>query len=386
MAIMEQAIDKEFPLAPDLVYLNHAAVSPWPVRTARAIKRFADENVSQGSLNYPQWMNVEAELRQQCQQLINAPSADDIALLKNTSEALSVVAYGLQWQPGDNIVISDQEFPSNRIVWQSLQRYGVEVRTAHLDMQAENPELALQQCCDARTRLLAISSIQYASGFRADLVSLGKFCRNNDILFCVDAIQSIGAVSLDVQEIGADFMMADGHKWMLAPEGLALFYCSSRMREQLTLQQYGWHMTEDFLNFNQTDWQPAASGRRFECGSPNMLGVHGLHASLSLLLEIGIIEVESRVLERAEMIMQAVQSSPALELVTPQQTGRHGGIVTFRHKSIAAEHALQQLTQPSQLTKVRISCASRGGGIRFAPHFYTPKDAIARAMECVNQL
>ena len=138
MAIMEQAIDKEFPLAPDLVYLNHAAVSPWPVRTARAIKRFADENVSQGSLNYPQWMNVEAELRQQCQQLINAPSADDIALLKNTSEALSVVAYGLQWQPGDNIVISDQEFPSNRIVWQSLQRYGVEVRTAHLDMKTRN--------------------------------------------------------------------------------------------------------------------------------------------------------------------------------------------------------------------------------------------------------
>jgi len=380
MPMTESAIDQEFSLDRDLIYLNHAAVSPWPTRTAQAIKQFADENATQGSLNYPKWLALETELRELCRALINAPSVNDIALLKNTSEALSVVAYGLQWQAGDNIVISDQEFPSNRIVWQSLQRYGVELRTARLDLQDDNPEQALLQCCDNRTRLLAISSIQYATGLRSDLATLGQFCRRNGILFCVDAIQSIGAVQLDVQQIGADFIMADGHKWMLAPEGLALFYCSSRMRDQLTLRQYGWHMTEDYLNFNQTDWQPAASGRRFECGSPNMLGVHGLHASLSLLQEIGMAEVESRVLERSEMIMQAVQDSPCLELVTPQKTGRYGGIVSFRHKTLDAEQALQKLAQQ------RISCAARRGAIRFSPHFYTPRDAIARAMDCATQL
>jgi cysteine desulfurase/selenocysteine lyase len=380
MTISEQTIVGEFPLTEGLVYLNHAAVSPWPLRTSNAIKQFADENTAQGSLNYPRWLQIEAELRQQCRQLINAPSVEDIALLKNTSEALSVVAYGLNWRAGDNIVITDQEFPSNRIVWQSLQRYGVQVRVANLDMQAENPEQALIQCCDNRTRLLAISSIQYATGFRADLEALGNHCRMNDILFCVDAIQSIGAVNIDVQAIKADFVMADGHKWMLAPEGLALFYCSSRVRKQLTLRQYGWHMTEDYLNFNRTDWQPATSGRRFECGSPNMLGVHGLHASLSLLLEVGMDEVESRILQRAEMIMQTVEDSPRLELVTPRHPGRYGGIVTFRHRDIDAETCLARLTQQ------QISCAARGGAIRFAAHFYTPPDAIAQALEYVNQL
>lgn len=380
MTISEQTILNEFPLRPGLIYLNHAAVSPWPLRTALAIKQFAEENAAQGSLAYPHWLDIEAELRQQCRQLINAPGSDDIALLKNTSEALSVVAYGLDWSRGDNIVISDQEFPSNRIVWQSLQRYGVDVRIAHIDMQAKDPEQALMQCCDHRTRLLAISSIQYATGFRADLETLGSYCRTNDILFCVDAIQSIGAVSLDVQRIGADFVMADGHKWMLAPEGLALFYCSERIREKLTLRQYGWHMTQDYLNFNRTDWQPAAGGRRFECGSPNMLGIHGLHASLSLLLEAGMEQVESRVLERADMIMQAVQDSPRLELVTPAQPGRYGGIVAFRHKTIDAETCHQRLTQQ------QVSCAARGDAIRYAPHFYTTKDAITRAMTLVDAL
>ncbi|MGZ8928743.1 MAG: aminotransferase class V-fold PLP-dependent enzyme, partial [Methylobacter sp.] len=204
----------EFPLADKLIYLNHAAVGVWPKRTCTAVKRFAEENMRYGARNYPAWLHKEMELRRQFQALINAPSPDDIALVKNTSEALSFVAYGLDWRAGDNVVSSNEEFPSNRLPWQSLADRGVEFRQADL-AAAGSPEDALFALVDRRTRLLTISSIQFASGLRLDLDKIGAFCKQRNILFCVDAIQSLGAVQFDVQACGADFVMADGHKWML---------------------------------------------------------------------------------------------------------------------------------------------------------------------------
>lgn len=369
---------KEFSLREDILYLNHAAVAPWPQRTVTAVKKFAEENGTQGSKAYLHWLTVEAGLRGQLQQLINAPSSDDIALLKNTSEALSVVAFGLPWQTGDNIVSSNEEFPSNRVVWEALREQGVELRQADLQ-GADSPEDALFARVDARTRLLAVSSIQYASGRRLDLEKLGRFCRDHDILFCIDAIQSIGAVRFDVQAAQADFVMADGHKWMLGPEGLALFYCRAELREQLRLQQYGWHMTDAYVNFDQPTWQPAATARRFECGSPNMLGIHALSASVSLLLEIGMDGVEAAVLDNARTLFEAITASPQLELLSDASPGRFGGIVTFRHRSVDNQRLFEHLTQNG------VMCAQRGGGVRFSPHFYTAKEQLLRAVALAAQ-
>ncbi len=197
-------ISSDFSINSDIYYLNHAAVSPWPVRTGQIIKDFADENIHMGAKHYPRWMTVEQDLRENICQLINAPSSDDIALVKNTSEALSMVAYGLNWTPGDNIVIAEQEFPSNRIVWQSLQAQGVTVKFVDLyqNMHAGNtPEDNLLAAIDEKTRLLSVSSVQYGDGLRMDLKKLGEFCRQQQVLFCVDAIQSIGALTFDVQDI-----------------------------------------------------------------------------------------------------------------------------------------------------------------------------------------
>ena len=254
--------ESEFPLDDSIIYLNHAAVSPWPQRTADAVKRFADENVAFGSRNYPDWVATENSLRQQLQQLVNAASSDEIALLKNTSEALSVVAYGLPWTSGDNVVITNQEFPSNRVVWESLQKYGVTTRAADIT-GSKSPETAILDTLDDDTRLLSVSAVQYASGLKLDLSRLGAACRERDILFCVDAIQILGALQLDVQRCEADFVMADAHKWMLGPEGIALFYCRQSAMEQLDLKQYGWHMLEDLHNYDQSDWKIARSARRF---------------------------------------------------------------------------------------------------------------------------
>jgi selenocysteine lyase/cysteine desulfurase len=370
--------DSEFSLNDGLVYLNHAAVSPWPRRTAAAVKAFADENARLGSSNYPHWIEVESALREQLRQLVNAESVDEIALLKNTSEALSVVAYGLPWQRGDNVVITSQEFPSNRVVWESLQQFGVTTRAADMT-QSESPEAAIIACMDTGTRLLSVSSVQYGTGLRLDLEQLGTACRERDILFCVDAIQSLGALPFDVQACHADFVMADGHKWLLGPEGIALFYCRHARMQRLALRQYGWHMLEDHLNFDRHSWEIARSARRFECGSPNMTGIHALHASLELVHETGMQAIRTRVLENTRFMLDFFSQRPhSFRLLTPQDSARHAGIVTFLplHESAAAVHHM--------LTRENVACAQRGGGVRFSPHFYTPRKQLCRALELLD--
>ncbi len=371
--VLSELIDKEFSLDSSLIYLNHAAVSPWPVRTQSAVTQFANENANFGATRYLDWLKIEKNLKKQLQQLINAPSADDIALLKNTSEALSFVAFGLKWAPGDNIVISNQEFPSNKIVWQQLKHQGVKLREVDLNT-GSSPEDALIDAIDNNTRLLSISSVQYASGLRMNLIRLGEICKARKIFFCVDAIQSIGALNFDVQAIQADFVMADTHKWMLGPEGIALFYCREGIREQLKLGEFGWHMVEDMHNFAQTDWQAAKSARRFECGSPNMLGIHAANSSISLLLEIGLAKIETAVLERAHYTVECIEQSKNLILISSLDPDRRSGIITFRSHKAASEKLYQTLMGK------RIICANRGGGIRFSPHFYTAKNLIKDAV------
>lgn len=377
---MTSPIDRdEFPHLSRLVYLNHAAVAPWPRSVANAVNEFAEQNTLYGAQRYPRWLETEMTLRRRLAQLINAPHPDDIALLKNTSEALSVVAYGIDWQPGDNVVTSDQEFPSNRIVWESLKRrFGVELREVDL-ASAVTPEAALIQQTDANTRLLTISSIQYASGLRMDLVPLGRHCRANNIYFCVDAIQSLGAIPFDVQTVGADFVMADGHKWMLGPEGLALFYCRAALRDKLELHQYGWHMVDPLGDYDSKAWSVAHSARRFECGSPNMMAVHALNAAIKLILDYGIESIEQALLHRSEQMMKIINDHQGLTLLTPNEAGRYGGIVTFHVEGVDQPRLHQQMMEDE------VICAQRGGGIRFSPHFYTPLEQLERAFDKVRQ-
>lgn len=364
----------EFPLTDGLIYLNHAAVGPWPRRTCEAVQQFAMENFQQGARGYPQWLRVERALKAQLQRLINAPAVEDIALLKNTSEALSVVARGLSWRAGDNVVICAQEFPSNRIVWESLREFGVECRVVNIDTHGPDPEALLLAATDRATRLLSVSSVQYATGLRMDLARMGTHCRARDILFCVDAIQSLGVLPFDVQALHADFVVADGHKWLLGAEGLALFYCAAEWRERLRLHQYGWHMVERYDDFDAMEWIPARSARRFECGSPNMLGIHALHASLSLIEEIGVPAIADNCLRNSEYLIDLINTSDVLDLLTPARSGRFAGIVSFRSRHEDSR------TLYARLMAAGVVCAARGGGVRFSPHFYTRTDQLTRAL------
>ena len=366
-----------FVLDPEIIYLNHAAVAPWPVRVQEAVCRFARENAREGSRHYPRWLATEQRLRERAARLLGVPGTEGIALVKNTSEGLSFVAFGLDWQAGDEVVIPAGEFPSNRIVWESLAPQGVKVREVELDFL--QPEAALMAACGPATRLLSVSAVQYASGLRLDLARLGACCRERGILFCVDAIQWLGALPFDAVAAGADFVVADGHKWLLAPEGLGLFYCREALLDRLRLHEYGWHMVAEPGDFDRPDWAPAATARRFECGSPNMLGVHALDAALGLLLDVGLDRVAARIARRTDRLVAALADHDRYRLLSPRDPERRGGIVTFA-----------PLTEPPEalfgrLQAAGVQCALRGGGVRFSPHFHTPMAQIDRVLELLQR-
>jgi len=362
----------DFDLDPDLLYLNHAAIAPWPRRTVKAVTDFAAEQGRLGSKRYLDWLGVEHRLRERAARLLGAQSADEIALLKSTSEGLSFIAQGLDWQDGDNIVTIAQEFPSNRIVWETLAERGVVPRALDLST-SQAPEADLLALCDADTRLIAVSWVQYGRGQRLDISSLAAACRQRGILLCLDAIQGLGALPFDLATSPVDIIVADGHKWMLGPEGLALFWCRPELRDQLRLTEFGWHMVEDMGNFDRKDWRPASSARRFECGSPNMLGVHALEASLSLLEETGATAIAAAIETAVARLVELIDEA-GFELLSPRIPERRAGIVTFRVPGVD-QQALYQ-----RLMKQGLMCASRGGGLRFSPHFYTPEDHLPRAI------
>ncbi|MDX1297492.1 MAG: aminotransferase class V-fold PLP-dependent enzyme [Pseudomonas sp.] len=372
------AVHDEFPQLPGLRYLNHAAVSPWPQRAVDAVSRFASENARIGARNYPSWLQVERRLRERFQRLLNAPTCADIALVKNTSEALSFVAFGLDWRTGDQVVISDEEFPSNRIVWEALAPLGVEV--VQVNLHNGDAEAALLAACGPRTRLMAISAVQYASGLRLDLPRLGQGCKARGVLLCIDAIQQLGALPFDVQASQCAFAMADGHKWLLGPEGLGVFYCRSDLRAQLKLHEYGWHMLEHAGDYQRRDWQPAHSARRFECGSPNMLGAMALEASLSLLEDVGMPQVEQALQARMQWLIDGLQKCAGIRFHSPLAQPQRAGILNFSLDGWAQPALFERLKQQ------QVICAQRGAGIRLSPHFYTTPQVIEETLQLLQQL
>lgn len=361
----------QFPINDTHCYLNHAAVAPWPRCASEAVQQFAQENMNSGAEHYMNWLTLETKLRENIAALIQS-RPNQIALVKNTSEALSFVAYGIEWQQGDVVVIPDEEFPSNSIVWESLSNKGVVVKK--VSVKGDDPEAALLEAIAQKPKLISVSAVQYATGIRLNLERLGNACRRHDVLYCVDAIQAVGALAFDVEAIQCDFAMADGHKWMLGPEGLGFFYVADRALNRLTLNEYGWHMVENPGNYYQTEWQIAADARRFECGSPNLLAAHALHASTSLLLKHGIHQVETDIRERCLYLSDRLRTLGAA-MITPEAAIGASGILTVTSGDQDPIDAWRALMAQ------RVICMHRGGGLRFSPHFHTPLSVLDEAAE-----
>jgi len=370
---------RQFPSLQSGLYFNHAAMAPWPACTAEAVTRFAAENTREGPSRYAEWIALEHKLRKALARLTGASSVQDIALLKNTTEGVSTVAWGLDWKSGENIVLPRDEFASNRLPWLAQQAHGVEVREVDI-RAAKHAETALIEALDRHTRIMAVSSVQWSDGFRLDLQTLGEACRDRGALFFVDAIQELGALSLDVTSCHISFLAADAHKWMLGPEGIAVFYSREDARAQLRLLQQGWHMFENPWFFTRPDWTPAASARRFEAGSPNSVGQVALKASLDLLLETGIDRIERRVRCNTDLMFEHLQSLPELRLISRTEPERRSGIVTFRHEESDAR-SIQR-----ELARHRVSCAVRDNAVRLSPHYYQGKEEVDEVFALIRNV
>lgn len=370
---------QQFPSRDHGLYFNHAAIAPWPVCAAESVCQFARENAQQGPAHYAQWIALEQSLRECLAELIGAASKQDIALLKNTTEGICTVAWGLDWQAGDNVVLPQGEFSSNRLPWLAQRERGVEVR--EIDIRtAVSAESALIAAMDENTRLLAVSSVQWSDGFRLDLPALGTACHARGVLFFVDAIQQLGALRLDVSSCHISFLAADAHKWLLGPEGIAVFYSHEEARSQLRLQQQGWHMFDNPWGFGRQDWTPSAAARRFEAGSPNSLGQVAFKASLQLLLATGLEWIERRVQDNTALMLQHLQAMPGIRLLSHPEPMRRSGIVTFRPAETSAV-----LVQRA-LARHHVSCAVRDQAIRLSPHFYQGPEDIDEVFRIIRQV
>ncbi len=368
-----------FDLDPRLVYLDHAAVAPLPRAAAEAACRFAREAAVRGALRYERWLETEARLRARAAALFGS-EPDDVAIVKNTSEGLSLLAFGLDWRRGDGIVHCADDFPANRHVWEAAAaRFGLVRRTVAIAREPD-PEAALIAALDAGpTRVLAVSSVHYATGLRLDLARLGAACAERGVILCVDAIQSLGALRMDVRGWGIHWAAADGHKWLLGPEGCGLLYAAPELRERVALTQVGWHTAARPGDFEAPALRPRTDAARYEPGSPNLLGIHALEASLALLQEAGADTVERLVLDNAGHLIEGATAlhTDGLPLlpVSPADADRRSGIVALEVGDPPGAAALQ-----ARLRERGVVCAQRAGLLRLSPHFYITREELDRAL------
>jgi cysteine desulfurase / selenocysteine lyase len=359
---------EEFPVSRELIYLNHAAISPLCRRATEAMKRLTDDAARFGSLHYDEWMNAYAGLRRAAAKLVNATPAE-IAIVKNTSEGIATVAAGLNWKPGDRVIAFLEEFPANYFPWARLESRGVVVNWFSIYDPIERIAKALPGA-----RLLAISFVNYLSGHRVDLQRLGELCHQHGCFFFVDAIQGLGAFPLDVELCHIDALAADGHKWLLGPEGNGILYVRKSKIDDIEPIEFGWTNPARYADYSSRDMTLRADAGRYECGTLNTVGCFGLQASIEYLLEVGIDTVSSLVNRLAERIYQGVRSK-GYEVLRERTRESGSGIVSFRHPEVDARAIV------SDLKRNRVLAAGRQGWIRMAPHFYLTPDDIDRVLD-----
>lgn len=359
----------EFPVTERFTYLNHAAVAPLPRRTADAIRVFAEDACLNGSAHYQDWMATCEAARTAAARLVNA-SSSEIAFVKNTSEGIATVALGFPWKAGDKIVAFEEEFPANYYIWKKLEEWkGVHVEWLSCFDPLEKIEQAARGA-----RLLAISFVQYLSGYRSDLAAIGEICRREGVFFFVDAIQGLGAFPFDVRAMNIQGFAADGHKWMLGPEGQGLLYVQQDWQDRIEPVEFGWTTVAGFNDYASRDMTPRHDAGRYECGTLNTTGLHGLRTSLEFILEVGVERIGPAVQALGDQLA-AGASRLGYEVAGPARTATTGaGIVSIRHPRMDSRMVHARLRDSG------FQAAPRQGWVRLSPHFYIRPDDIDRML------
>jgi cysteine desulfurase/selenocysteine lyase len=368
----------ELPITEVCVYLNHAGISPLPRRSVQRMAEFAEVSSRTGDQAWPERMREAERVRGMAARLLGAARSHEVAFVENTSSALSMVAEGLDWRPGDNVVGAVLEFPSNVYPWMSLADRGVEYRQAEERDGRIDPE-ELLSLVDGRTRMLALSWVQYASGFRSDLARLGRACRERGVLFVVDVIQGLGALRLDVERDLVDVAAASTHKWLLGAEGLGLLYVSDRVVDRIRPVRSGWRSMRDQNRWTEYDIDWNEGAKRFESGTFNIYGIAALGGSLDLIFEAGVEAVERRVLALADRAARGL-ADLGFTVVSSREPSETSGILTATHPGLDAADLVRRLAAKD------IVVAARAGRFRISAHFYNTEEEIDRCLAGVAEI
>jgi len=359
-------IRKLFPITEKYIYLDHAGVAPVSILASDASARYMKSATHNAEFDYDDLMEEVEQVRNDFAKLISS-SPEEIAFVRNTSHGISLVAGGLDWKEGDSVIVYEKTFPANIYPWLNLESRGVKVKF----IKAEKSFFTLSdidELVDSSTRLISLSSVEFTNSYRADLESVGKYCREKGIYFFVDAIQTLGVFPMDVNKYNIDFLAADGHKWLLSPEGTGIFYCSNRIVSRLNPPILGWKSIINEFEFETIDFDLKPNALKFEEGSQSLLGILTLGASLKFLLKLGINNVQNEIQRLGEVII-GLAKDRGFQINSPLDKELRGGAIVFSgdfNPDLVKE----------KLDEKKIMVKSRGGGIRVAPHIYNTEDEI----------
>lgn len=360
------------------IYLNHAAISPQSNRVKAALERFLADRNSGNIDNFEEWMKVADETRELIAKLINVGETDRISFVGNTSEGISLVAEGFNWNSGDEIILNMMEFPANIQPFRILERQGVKLIYLEPDEEGKITPEMIENAITPHTKMVSISAVQYLNGFRADLKSIGEICRQNDLYFVVDGIQALGAIEIDVTGCHIDALASGGHKWLMSPMGIGFLYLSKKLASVLKPAKTGWLSVEtpwQLSNYHQ-NWQPVS--RHIETGTYNMMGIIGMNASLSYLLEIGKERIESEILKLTAHLFSNVLALNRVEIITPKLPENHAGIFTF---SLPENRNAEEVV--NNLKSKLITISAREGFVRISPHFYNTTQELDHVLDFI---
>jgi len=370
-------IREDFPITKEYTYLDNAGLSPLPVQVIKAITNFIEERSLVGALNYfTSWQELIKDVSILFGKLINA-DIDEIALTRNTTEGINIVANMLNLKKGDNVIINDLEFPANIFPWTRFKKYGVEVRVIK-NKNGMIDLLDIEKEIDENTRVVSVSHVQSTNGFKIDLEALGKITNEHGIYLCVDAIQSVGVLPVDVRKCKVDFLACGGHKWLFAPLGTGFFYCRKELISQFEPAYVGLLGAKRQTNLGTSfqDWHPVDTARRFMHGNISFSGFAGAKAGIEYINRIGIKNIEKRVIALGDLLIELLQDKNPIYLA-PLDKKYRSAAITFKVPNVE--------TVFKKLDENKVIVAPRIGGLRVSPNFYNTEEEIKKLGEIVTK-
>src|SRR6266568_2601631 len=368
----------EFPVVRDKIFLAHAGVCPLPRRVSDSIRHYAALCTQDDQETF--WPAQQMRRSRELAGRLLSARPEEIAFVGPTSLALSFVAAGLNLRRNDNVLIHFDDYPANVYPWMALAERGVEVRLLNTRELGHIRPMDVLGQVDEQTRLVALASCHFVSGYRIDLNAIGQALHQRNILFCVDAIQSLGAFPTTVEQI--DFLAADAHKWLLGPCAAGIFFVRKSLQELLHPTVFGWHNVRCPNYVAQEEMVFRADARRYEAGSQNLLGLAGLSAALELVLEIGIENIAAELLRKRALLVPALKNKGYSVLHAEAPPPNAGGIVTFYRDGADMAALYAKLEAAGIKTSLRSDRAGREY-LRLSPHFYNTDTELQRVLDCV---